>query len=238
MISYLKSLAVKAIEYHAKALVKQMALNERDIFHQIQKIATQEAVEYVRSNMPAVVGLKSDEVLLRYAIDKAPAEGLVLEFGVFKGRTIKVIAAATQRTVHGFDSFEGLPEDWVGWKQPAGYFALKGALPAVPANVVLHKGWFKDTLPGFVAGTDQPVAFAHIHCDLYSSTRDVFAALGNRIRPGTVLAFHEYLNYGGWRDHEFRAFQEFVKERDVKYKYLAYSSSEAGQVCLVIESIR
>jgi len=129
------------------------------------------------------------------------ADGLVLEFGFFKGRTIRVVAQSTDRTVHGFDSFEGLPEDWTGWKRPAGYFALKGALPTVPANVVLHKGWFKDTLPAFVAASTQSVALAHFHCDLYSSTRDVFAALGDRIRPGSVLVFHEYFNYGGWRDH-------------------------------------
>jgi hypothetical protein len=39
---------------------------------------------------------------------------LFLELGVFSGQSIWVIAQRTSNLVHGFDSFEGLPEDWTG----------------------------------------------------------------------------------------------------------------------------
>lgn len=40
-------------------------------------------------------------------------DGLYLEFGVFQGTTINYIAQQKENeTIYGFDSFEGLPEDW------------------------------------------------------------------------------------------------------------------------------
>ena len=38
--------------------------------------------------------------------------GLTLECGVYFGRSLRLIAARTPGPVHGFDSFEGLPEAW------------------------------------------------------------------------------------------------------------------------------
>jgi len=72
---------------------------------------------------------------------------------------------------------------------PTGVLTTGGRTPEVPANVVLHAGWFDDTLPVFLAGTPGPVRFANIDCDLYSSTRSVLTALAGRIRPGTILVF-------------------------------------------------
>ena len=46
-------------------------------------------------------------------IAKYIGTGLNLEFGVFKGVTISAVAKARPDLIfHGFDSFEGLPEDW------------------------------------------------------------------------------------------------------------------------------
>mgnify|MGYP004293221693 CR=1 FL=1 len=45
-------------------------------------------------------------------------------------------------------------------------------LPRVRDNVVLHKGWFNDTLPPFLdsAGRDLPAAFLHLDADIFEST--------------------------------------------------------------------
>ncbi len=56
---------------------------------------------------------------------------------------------------------------------------------------------------------------------------------GPRIRKGTVLVFDEYLNYPGWREHEFRAFQEFVAETGRAYEYLSVVPSHQ-QVAVII----
>ena len=78
------------------------------------------------------------------------------------------------------------------------------------------------------------MAFIHIDCDLYSSTKTIFELLGERICPGTVILFDEYFNFHNWQKHEYKAFQEFVKEHNVTYEYLGYARQ---QVSLKILSI-
>src|SRR5512137_995035 len=76
-----------------------------------------------------------------------PADGLIVEFGVYQGASINVIAKANPKCIiHGFDSFVGLPGKWERGLNTyeAGHFSVNGAMPRVPANVKLHKGWFKD----------------------------------------------------------------------------------------------
>lgn len=73
---------------------------------------------------------------------------VVLEFGVHTGGSTRQLSRLFPgKTIHGFDSFEGLPERWshVG----RGEFDRGGELPEVPRNVQLHKGWFQDTCPQF-----------------------------------------------------------------------------------------
>lgn len=55
-------------------------------------------------------GLES--TLLRKALAASPADGAVLEFGVYHGLSLQKIAQHVTAPIHGFDSFEGLPEDW------------------------------------------------------------------------------------------------------------------------------
>jgi hypothetical protein len=169
------------------------------------------------------------------ASGRARLDGLYLEFGVHSGRTITHLARTNpNRTIHGFDSFDGLPEPWTGYSLAKGAFR-RGGPPAVPDNVRLHVGWFADTLPGFVASHDGPVAFLHVDSDLYSSAVTVLDALADRIEPGTVIVFNEYFNYPNWQRHEFKAFQEFCAAHDVRYEYLCWAQYE---VALEITSIR
>jgi hypothetical protein len=158
--------------------------------------------------------------ILRRAIDEAPDEGLVAEFGVAGGFTLREIASR-RLPAHGFDSFEGLPEDWVS-DQPKGSFAQR-QLPEV-GGAELHVGWFEDTLPGFLAAHPEPFAFVHLDSDLYRSTKTVFDLAGDRLVPGTVLLFDEYFNYPGWEQHEHRAFMEFVDRTGRSFEYLAYNA--------------
>jgi len=174
----------------------------------------------------------SDLSLLSTALELARPNGLFLEFGVASGRTINHMALnAPQIHFYGFDSFEGLPEAWrSGFDR--GVFA-QSRLPVVPPNVTLIKGWFEDTLPGFLHDRPQlPLSLLHIDCDLYSSTKTIFANLRDRIVPGTVIVFDEYWNYPGWRDHEFRAFEELLAETGLRAKPFGFvpSHQQAGFV--------
>jgi tetratricopeptide (TPR) repeat protein len=175
---------------------------------------------------PALFGFKPS--LLRHALAAAPTpeampDGLACEFGVFTGRSLRLLAETRPGPWHGFDSFEGLPEGWLP-DEGAGAYSTRGRLPELRAGVELHVGWFADTLPGFLAARPgAPLAFANIDCDIYSSTAQVLEALADRLRPGSVLVFDEYFAYPGWRDHEAKAFAELVAARTLAVRTLALS---------------
>lgn len=142
--------------------------------------------------------------------------GMILEFGVFSGRTINHLASLDKQKIFGFDSFEGLPEDWrTDFKK--GKFARD--LPRVSENVELVVGWFDNTLPEFLSNNKDDVSFLHVDCDLYSSTKCIFQNCRDRIREGTVIVFDEYFNYVGWREHEHKALQEFLKDTGFQFEW-------------------
>jgi hypothetical protein len=199
--------------------------------------ALADSAEYAARHMQGAVATSDKDLLILDALKLAPAEGLVAEFGVWRGTTINMIAeqVGDRTTVHGFDSFEGLPEDWHG-PYRKGLFHMKGTLPQVRPNVRLYPGWFETTVPRFAAehpGT--PVAFLHVDCDLYSSTKTIFDHLGERLRPGSVIVFDEYFNYPGWREHEYRAFQELVATRRLRYRYVAYNTCDWNAAVQITE---
>ena len=188
-------------------------------------LAAASAARYMIANMRHAQNFGEQLPLLRHALGQCGVEGLVLEFGVYQGRTLAEIARLDPRTAHGFDSFEGLPEDWTHF-QKKGRFALDGKRPRfAEANVALHVGLFADTLPAFLAANPGPARFVHVDSDLYSSAVTVLEGLRERIVPGTVILFDEYINYPGWELDEFRAFQEFVARHRVAYDYIGFASS-------------
>ncbi|MDQ7247160.1 TylF/MycF/NovP-related O-methyltransferase [Dongia sedimenti] len=196
--------------------------------------AAMDTAEYIEQHMLTADKFRGDRdprnrgrfELLEFALSKIEMKsGLVMQFGVFKGETLSVIADHVDSTAYGFDSFEGLPEAWF-LEHGEGEFNLGGAVPKIPSkrgNIKLVKGWFSDTVPPFAASNAEPIRFLHIDCDLYSSTKSVFDSLGDRIVPGTIIVFDEYFNYPGWRQHEYKAFQEFVQAHGIAYTYIGYA---------------
>lgn len=168
---------------------------------------------------------------LALGLEAARLDGLVLEFGVRYGTSIRQIAARVQGEVHGFDSFAGLPEAWHAL--PQGAYSTHGELPELPQNVRLHVGLFAETLPRFLGEYSGPVRFANVDCDLYSSTRTVLELLAERIAPGTVLIFDEYLVNRQWREDEFKAFHEAVARFGWRYDYIACSLLSKQAVVLI-----
>ena len=51
-----------------------------------------------------------------------------------------------------------------------------------------------------------------------------FNNIKNRIKECTVIIFNEYFNYRNWCNHEYKAFQEFVKRNNIKYDYICFTS--------------
>lgn len=171
----------------------------------------------------------NDLHLLELALSWRQVDGLIMEFGVASGRTINHLAKTVPTSrIFGFDWFRGLPEGWrTGF--PKGSF--NQAIPAVSENVTLIDGLFDESLPPFVANHSEVASLLHIDCDLYSSTKTILDSLSNRIVPGTVIVFDEFFNYPGWRQHEYRAFNEFVRTFERKFEYLGFVPRHQ-QVCV------
>ena len=197
--------------------------------------ALKSSVDYIEAKMPDAMGFKSQKELIGFALTEI-GEGHLLELGVFRGGTARFMANRIgNRTLHGFDSFEGLPEKWGGFDLGKGALTMHGKLPRVPSNVVLHKGWFSDTLPGWSKANPGLIAFMHIDCDIYSSTVDILRDLADQIGPGTIVLFDEYFNYPNWENHEYKAWKEFVASRGITYTYLGFARQ---QVALRVDAVK
>lgn len=167
----------------------------------------------------------TDYALLRQVLEKIEPTGWAAEFGVYSGHSLGLIAK--KMPVIGFDSFEGLPEDWrPGF--PKGAFGdgdMIQRLPDIYTNIMLVKGWFADTVPNFPF---PPLDLVHVDCDLYSSTVTVLDSIVRCIGPGTVIVFDEY--EGVDFDDEKRAFHEWLDRYSVNAELIAQDGEEAAFV--------
>lgn len=167
--------------------------------------------------LPRLFGMSGSA--LDYALGQAEIHGLVLEFGVRRGTSLNRLAATAGQEVHGFDSFEGLPQSWGA--EPAGVLTTGAQMPAVAANVSLHPGWFDDTLAPFLATHPGAVRLVNIDSDIYTSARQVLFALAPRMVAGSIIVFDELIGNRTWAEDEFKAFSEFVQAFDAKVEILA-----------------
>ncbi|MBK9925445.1 MAG: class I SAM-dependent methyltransferase [Anaerolineales bacterium] len=198
-------------------------IDSRNIARELKRRALAETCDYIETNMPLVnSGFENRFELLEHATGEAKIiDGLWLEFGVYTGSTIKFIAERTTAfPVYGFDSFEGNPEDWRS-EYKKGAFALDTP-PVFPNNILIVRGLFQDTFPKFLGTNKENIAFVHIDCDLYSSAKIIFDMVGHRFINGTIIVFDEFFNYPGWKNHEFRAFMEFIESNNRKFEYIGY----------------
>lgn len=118
-----------------KLINKILGTNDLEITK--RRIATELSAKYVLEKMlNSKICNTSDEVILT-ALKFVSIEGLKLEFGVYTGYSIKLISKYVDK-IYGFDSFEGLPENWHSGILK-GDFSIKN-LPKVPSNVILKKG--------------------------------------------------------------------------------------------------
>lgn len=149
-----------------------------------------------------------------------------LEFGVWRGGTMGwwLNRLGRDSTLYGFDSFEGLPEDW-NLEHKTGQFDCQGKLPQLAApNLRFIKGWFEATVESFLATTSLKERLViHMDADLYSSTVFVLRSMKDAMRPGTILIFDEYWDLKG----EFKALEEFSLESSKTFEYLVISETRA-----------
>ncbi len=145
-----------------------------------------------------------------------------LEFGVAGGNSFNKFLTLNSNPTsrfYGFDTFEGLPENW-------GSFFKKGDMsynvPELKDNRAKYiKGLFQDSLVPFLNDKSQELTSAdlriiHLDADLYSATIFSLSLLYPYLKKGDILFFDEY----SVPMHEFKAFKEFTENFYVKYKPL------------------
>lgn len=183
---------------------------------------------------------------LRYCVGLADTDGIWMEFGVGSGKSISFIAKNNPNAeIYGFDSFLGLPEDWIFsdnkiYKKET--YSRNGIAPKINFdNITLVEGMFDQTLPNFCKNNNKQASFIHIDCDLYSSTQYVLEILytNHKIKKGTIILFDEFYNYQNFQDYEYKAFIDFVFKYKVDYEWIAHTESfvdwNGNQVALKIK---
>jgi hypothetical protein len=149
---------------------------------------------------------------------------LYLEFGVAYGNSMRYWSKALQHPasmLHGFDSFEGLPEAGGPWTK--GKFDAGGKIPIInDGRVRFFKGWFDCVLPSYTVPAHERLII-NMDADLYSSTSFVLRYLDPHIKKGTFIYFDE-MNH---MEHEPRAFDEFLATSGRKFRPVCADKSLA-----------
>jgi O-methyltransferase len=143
-----------------------------------------------------------------------------LEFGVAGGTSFAWWAKANRHPdslFFGFDTFEGLPEDWHFYKKGAMSFDVP-TLPDPRAKFI--KGLFQDTVYDFLADHGRradrsgTIRVIHLDADLYSSTLFALTMLAPFLRNGDILFFDEF----NVPNHEFAAWNDFIRSYYINYE--------------------
>jgi len=179
-----------------------------------------------RKELYAAVNKRLDDAAITY-----------LEFGVWKGETLEAwtkINTNKNARFYGFDSFEGLPEDWghAFGTTKKGAFSADGMLPQISdPRVAFLKGWFQHTLRAFLAKTElsHPIVI-HNDSDLHSSTLYTLSTLDPLLQAGDIIIFDEYEGAA----HEYLAWQEYRRAfmRDAKCFAMSDRWTQAAFVML------
>ena len=156
------------------------------------------------------VEIPSRQDLHHYVIEQCQGPITYLEFGVHHGESLRWWVDGNthpESRFAGFDSFEGLPEDWNA-SYRKGHFSTGRTPPAIDdPRCSFQVGWFQDTLPRFLnAKTFGARTVVHLDADLHSSTLLVLFALAPILKKGDVLIFDDFTD----TLHVFRAWAEFL----------------------------
>lgn len=181
------------------------------------------------------VFLKDDDIrhhsILKAFNNNTSKDNIFLEFGVYKGDSIKLFAKFLFQhglEIYGFDSFEGLEEDWiVSDYNPAGTFSFNSKNLKIPKNVKIIKGKVQDTLNDFLEkNKDKKITFIHMDMDTYTPTKYVLEKIKPFLQKGSVILFDELYGFPNWKKHEYKALNEVFKENE--YKYFAFGTRQVS----------
>jgi len=178
------------------------------------------------------------EQILEYALKKSFKNknfenNLYLEFGVFNGDSVNFISKKTNKIpIYGFDSFEGIDNDWSGYYLPEGYFNLNKKIPKLEKKVIPIVGLIQETLPKFLIENNKKINFMHIDTDIYESAKTILLCTKKYLLKDCIIVFDELYNFPGWSVGEYKALTEVFNESE--YKFLAFAKNGQQAVIQII----
>ena len=147
---------------------------------------------------------------------------LYLEFGVYQGSSMRWWSKALRIPPRSCTGLTALRACRKHSMMPGENTRAAGSQPMDRSprlddpRVTFFKGWFNQTLPGYIP-PDDDVLVINIDADLYSSTIFVLNSLRLHFKKGTYL----YMDDMSRPDHEPRAMEEFMRETGLKFRPLA-----------------
>jgi O-methyltransferase len=167
------------------------------------KVARQTKENMLRGHMTSIEQAINIYHLLHHCIVFG-IEGDVVELGCHEGVTsllLQMTMAETpsDKTLHVYDSFEGLPEPHTNDGKRFKKGQLATTQEAFEANFkrykldlpVIQKGWFADTLPTKLPGK---ICFAHLDGDFYKSILESLKHVYPRMASGGVIVIDDYFD--------------------------------------------
>jgi Methyltransferase domain len=194
--------------------------------------------KFIRQALTELRGLKIPGHTLLWEASRLEGDGLVLDLGVWIGWSTRLLAAESGHRVYGFDTFEGIVEDWhiedqtlvkagaLSISEPfaqrliedTGVTVLDGIPNALGRDVEFVKGSTYDTLAPFLDSHPGPIRLFHMDLDTYESCLHALETCKERFTAGSILIFDEYLVTNG----EMRAFYEFQEKYGFEFRYRAW----------------
>ena len=150
---------------------------------------------------------------------------IYIEFGVFSGTSINFFSNKIKKNIYGFDSFQGLKEDWLGTSVPKGTFDLNKKIPKLNNNVIPIVGWIQDTLPKFLNEKQPKICFIHMDVDTYQSSKFILEKIKPFLINNSIILFDEIYNFEGWDVGEYKALKEVFN--DDEFQFISFSVDTA-----------
>jgi O-methyltransferase len=157
-----------------------------------------------------------------------------VEFGVASGNSFKWWIGFNKNPdslFSGFDTFEGLPESWGGYKK--GDMSFK--MPDITdERAGFYKGLFQATFNPFLEKNgnrfSESLNIIHLDADLFSSTIFVLSQVYKFLKKGDLILFDEFCV----PNHEFLAYKIFTESFGVKLKPIG-AVNNFYQVAFIVE---
>ena len=146
------------------------------------------------------------------------------EFGVSGGYSFRWWLSHNRNVVsnfYGFDTFEGLPENFGAYGKGSMAVALE-SLNIDDPRASFYKGLFQDTLVQFLDRyKNGKKKLIHLDADLFSATLFSLSQLYRFLNDGDILVFDEF----AVPKHEFMAFKIFTESFYVNYEVIGAANN-------------